>query len=232
MPQIFLKKRICKAAIIFTALFFASCAPKDDKPQIRIVDLDGRAHSVVTRMPELNKRALTSQGVMSEQPAVFENNLPPQQQDAFAQNSESQLAPDYGVLSQDLAPKKQPIIQEEISLAAGKQESPTIEYDLSSPEEDAKPSSKSGAKKLKETEVSSDSQKGLFVQAGAFSSEESAKTVLLKMEKFHKGHIEIVDGEVKLHRVLLGPFKSKNKALALVNKIKASGHEAVLMRNK
>ncbi len=232
MPQNFLKKRICEVAIIFTSLALVACSPSDDKPKIRIVDLDGKAHSVVTRTPELNKRALTSQGVMIEQPVNFENDLPPQQ-NALVQNSEDQSAiqatPDYGILSPEQEPKKQSVIEGESLVAAGKQESPTIEYDLSSPEGDA---TKSGAKNLKKSVVSSDSEKGLFVQAGAFSSEESAKTVLAKMQKFHKGHIEIIDGEVKLHRVLLGPFKSKNKALALVRKIKASGHDAVLMRNK
>lgn len=231
MPQIFLQKRICEAAIIIAALVFTSCASKDDRPKIRIVDLDGKSHSVVTKMPELNKKAIASQGVMSEQTAVFENNLPPQQ-NSSVQNPEVQPTPDYGVLAQEQTPKK-PIIQEQNpSIGAGKQVEPTIEYDLSSPEEDAKSVSKSGEKSSKKNIVIGDSKKGLFVQVGAFSNEESAEKVLEKMRKFHKGHIEMGDGEVKLHRVLLGPFQSKNKALSLVKKIKASGYEAVLMRNK
>ncbi len=230
-----MKQFLTRCFVAIITLSIVSCAQHDEQqPKIRIVDLDGKAHSVVTRMPELNKKAIVSQGVMNEQTAVFENNLPnnlPPQQNLVAKNDEVQTTPDYGVLAQEQTNQQQPVTQTESISGAGKQVAPTIEYDLSSPEEDVK-LSKAEKKSSKTPVVSSDSQNGLFVQVGAFSNEESAAEVLAKMKKFHKGHIEVVDGKVKLHRVLLGPFKSKNQALALVKKIKAAGHDAVLMRNK
>ncbi|MBP7709678.1 MAG: SPOR domain-containing protein [Rickettsiales bacterium] len=216
-----MKQFLGKSFILFLSLIFASCAAKNEQqPRIRIVDLDGNSHSVVTKIPELNKQAMSSQGVLKEQPAMFENNLPQE----TAQNSAPQMAPDYGVLATPVAPQKP--AQQEPVVGAGKQDE-TVEYDLSSPEEDAKPEVKP-TKKLAKTAA----EKGLFVQVGSFENSENATKTLAKMEKFHKGRVETVEGEKPIYRVILGPFKSKPKALALMKKIKASGSDAVLMRSK
>ncbi len=212
-----MKQFFGKSFILFLSLILASCATKNEQqPRIRIVDLDGKSHAVVTKIPELNKQAISSQGVLKEQPAVFENNLPQEN----AQNSVPQTTPDYGVLATPVAPQK-PAQQEPI-VGAGKQDE-EVEYDLSSPEEDAKP-----VKKLARISL----EKGIFVQVGSFSNSENATKALAKMEKFHKGRVETVEGEKPIYRVILGPFTSKPKALALMKKIKASGSDAVLMRKK
>jgi cell division protein FtsN len=70
------------------------------------------------------------------------------------------------------------------------------------------------------------------VQVGSFSNLSRAQEKLQEMQKFHKGKIETVDGEKTFYRALLGPFANKAKATQLMKKIKASGREAVLLRNK
>ena len=225
-----MKQFLGKSFILFLSLIFASCAAKNEQqPRIRIVDLDGKSHAVVTKIPELNKQAMSSQGLLREQPAVFENNISQEN----TQNSAPQMAPDYGVLAMPTAPQKTmpPIAQQEVAVGAGKQEDEAIEYDLSSPEEDAKPAPKS-VKKIAAAKPATKAEKGLFVQVGSFSNAENATKTLAKMEKFHKGRVETVEGEKPVYRVILGPFASKPKALALVKKIKASGSDAVLMRSK
>jgi cell division protein FtsN len=52
------------------------------------------------------------------------------------------------------------------------------------------------------------------------------------MRKFHRGKIEIIEGDKAIHRVLLGPFPNRKKAKEMVKKIASSGHEAILVRSK
>lgn len=216
-----MQKFLGKSFILFLILTIASCAAKNEQqPKIRIVDLEGKSHDISTKIPELNKQAMSSQSFLKEQPMTPENNLPQE----VAQNNNPQTTPDYGILATPaIAPKP---AQPEILLSAGKQEE-AIEYDLSSPEEDAKPE-----KPVAKKPVKSSLEKGLFVQVGSFSNSENATKTLAKMQKFYKGRVETVDGEKPIYRVILGPFKSKPKALALMKKIKASGSDAVLMRKK
>ena len=126
-----------------------------------------------------------------------------------------------------------------------------IQYDLS---ESEKPEKKSGKKmKLKsgkaaeiksesktekvendEEEVSlTDKKKGIFVQTGSFADKNNAKQDFAAMQKFHKGKIEEGNfGDKKIYRVLLGPFSNAKKAKDTVAKIKASGHDAIVVKNK
>jgi cell division protein FtsN len=70
-----------------------------------------------------------------------------------------------------------------------------------------------------------------YVQVGSFSSVENAKQALTKMQKFHKGKVETIEGEKTIHRVLLGPFSNRQKTNDMVTRIKSSGHEAILVKN-
>lgn len=84
-----------------------------------------------------------------------------------------------------------------------------------------------------EVGVSKSKQKGIFVQTGSFSNEESAKQVLSKTQKFYKGRIEVADsGDKTIYRVLLGPFANTQKAKEMVGKIKNSGREAIVVKNR
>ena len=233
-----MKRFFAKSLAIFFSLIVVACSSKSDQqPRIRIVDLDGKSHPIATKIPEMNKQAMASQGVFKEQTETFQNNLPPQQD--VAQNPVA-TAPDYGVAAPDeaqknLSPKNaamQSNSQQEVAVNAGKQPEEAIEYDLSKPEEDAKPEPKLKETKPVKKSAAAKTEKGLFVQVGSFASASNAKNTLAKMQKFHKGKIETVEGEKTMYRVLLGPFTSKAKAQAMVKKITESGHEAVLMRNK
>lgn len=74
---------------------------------------------------------------------------------------------------------------------------------------------------------------GYFVQVGAFSSEFNAENSLAEMKKFSDGKVEEAEaGDKKIYRALLGPFSDKNKALNLMNEIKNSGHDAVIVKRK
>lgn len=225
-----MKQFSAKSFVIFLSLIFVACSPtKDQQPRIRIVDLDGKSHPIVTKIPEMNRQAMASQGVLKEQTETFQNNLPPQQNVAAT-------APDYGTVSSEIVQKTlQPRLsapQQEAAVNAGKQSDEAVEYDLSKPEEDEKPEPKLTEKKSAKKSAREKVEKGLFVQVGSFSSSSNAKKTLAAMHKFHKGKIETVEGEKPIYRVLLGPFTSKPKALTMVKKITDSGHEAVLMRNK
>ncbi len=84
----------------------------------------------------------------------------------------------------------------------------------------------------KKITVSDHDVKGFFVQVGSFSNEFSAKEMLEKTQKFSKGMIEVNEGERKLYRALLGPFKTKASAQKVLKKVVSAGHEAVLKKNK
>ncbi len=58
-------RTFAKFLSVISLLFFAACVIKNDQPQVRIVDLQGRAKPVKTRFPELNAQALASQGFSS-----------------------------------------------------------------------------------------------------------------------------------------------------------------------
>ncbi len=113
-----------------------------------------------------------------------------------------------------------------------------VEMDLG----DAPRSAKGGSKKIKynfgqskttpSKAVSASSTGKFFVQVGSYSNISTAKSELKKMKKFHSGKIETVDGERTMHRVLVGPFANKKKAAAMMKKIKASGHDAIITRGE
>ncbi len=224
-----------KNFVIFLSLALASCASKSDQQsKIRIVDLQGKSHPVITRVPELNAQALVAQGKMVGDP--FANKNPAPTQKDLTQNT-----PDYGAIQPESLQKAPRPIVAENAMEANKDQA--VEYDLSDPAEAKKLSEKTPVKPLakkaaiskskKSAKVAAVAKSGRFsVQVGSFSSQESANQTLVAMQKFHAGKIETVEGEKTIYRVLLGPFSARKQANELVKKITDSGHEAILVRNK
>jgi len=80
-------------------------------------------------------------------------------------------------------------------------------------------------------------QQEFFVQTGSFSTMQHAKNSLEIAEQFSTKSTaakieEAQSGEKTVYRVLIGPFANKQKAAAMVAKIKKSGHQAIITKNK
>lgn len=227
---------------IFLLLIFASCVAKnDEQTKIRIVDLQGKAHPVTTRVPELNAQAMTMQG-----------NMPQHQPEVKAPQNYTQNNPDYGVVSTETIQKTFQAPPKEINaenkddtmLAAGAvQKDQVVEYDLSEadgakkvPEKKLTKKEKLAAAKSKKSTkagAATAAKSGkFFVQVGSFGSISNANQTLAAMKKFHSGKVETIEGEKTIYRVLLGPFSTRKSANALVKEITDSGHDAILVRNK
>ncbi len=62
--------------LIFSVALISACSSNNsDQPKIRIVDLEGKSHPIVTKTPELNVQALAMQGKAPEQ-VRFYNDTP------------------------------------------------------------------------------------------------------------------------------------------------------------
>lgn len=209
----------------------ASCASKNDQQsKIRIVDLQGKSHPVITRVPELNAQALIAQGKLVGDPFANKSAAP-------TRKDLTQNTPDYGAIQPEPVQKTPHPIAVENAIEVNKEQ--TAEYDLSDPVETKKLSEKTPPKKVaiskskKPAKAAAVAKSGRFsVQVGSFSSQESANQTLVAMQKFHAGKIQTVEGEKTIYRVLLGPFSARKQANELVKKITDSGHEAILVRNK
>jgi cell division protein FtsN len=234
-----MKKILGKNLIVFLSLVFFSCSAQDgQQPKIRIVDLQGKSHPVVTRFPDLNAQALASQGKLQGE---FQNKLPEEQNSS--KNSPSRVAV---VAQQNLAPNPvsdpvaptivqnaaQPSEQSGVVVDAGVSKEKTVEYDLAESEASEKPAKAEPISKQIVEKTSSANAKKFFVQVGSFSNGENASKTLASMRKFHQGKIEIIEGDKAIHRVLLGPFSNRKKSKEMVKKIASSGHEAILVRSK
>jgi cell division protein FtsN len=243
-----MRKISAKNLVIFLGLIIASCSAKNDpQTKIRIVDLQGKSHPVATRIPDLNTQVLASQGRLQEEQTVIKNSttdsksqLPnPSDNSAFssqnltAPQSNPSQAPAVPVINNQAQINPSP----NVMIGGGSaQKEQTVEYDLSKPDEAEVATSKKVKFKIGQKAVVSESvtekAKGFFAQVGSFSTMNSADKTLASMKKFYKGQIEIVDGDKTIYRVLLGPFPNRAKANEMVKKIKTSGHEAILVRNK
>jgi len=242
-----------KNFVIFLGLIIASCSAKNDpQTKIRIVDLQGKSHPVATRIPDLNTQVLASQGRLQEEQTVIKNSttdpksqLPnPSDNSAFssqnlaAPQSNPSQAPTVPVVTNQAPTNPTQTVQSPNVMIGGgsAQKEQTIEYDLSKPDGAEVATSKKVKFKVGQQAIVSESiagkTKGFFAQVGSFSTMNSADKTLASMKQFHKGQIEIVDGDKTIYRVLLGPFPNRAKANEMVKKIKTSGHEAILVRNK
>jgi len=253
-----MRKISAKNLVIFLGLIIASCSAKNDpQTKIRIVDLQGKSHPVATRIPDLNTQVLASQGRLQEEQTVIKNSttdpksqLPnPSDNSAFssqnlaAPQSNPSQAPAVPVVNNQAQINPAPTNPSQtaqspnVMIGGGSaQKEQTVEYDLSKPDEAEVATSKKVKFKIGQKAVVSESvagkTKGFFAQVGSFSTMNNADKTLASMKKFHKGQIEIVDGDKTIYRVLLGPFPNRAKANEMVKKIKTSGHEAILVRNK
>lgn len=244
------------------AIFFVSCSPKKDQgQQIRIVDIQGKAHQVTTKIPPLNIKALAEQGKLQEGRNTFENvEVAPNATPATKIQSSDYAAATSESLQEtlQLPQKKSPTVEQK---TAERPEDKVVEYSLSEPEEQIEfiakaPNSaekksatvrveKSSAKKfsvkklsVKKSEAAAaasaaapSKEKKFYVQVGSFLNEESANQTLQKMKKFHAGKVAMVEGERTVYRSLLGPFANRKQANAMVAKVAKSGHEAILVRS-
>ena len=247
-----MKRISTKNFIVFFSLFLASCMAKNDQQaKIRIVDLQGKSHPVIMKTPELNSQALASQGNMPRRENI-NNPAVPQN---YSYNNPAVNNADFGAASSQMVQQtlqssanptwQKPAMQENVKdvsdnsiIAAGSatvaEEEQTVVYDLA--EKPAAPKKvKKSAKKIsaqKSVEKVSGSKKKFFAQVGSFTNQGNADNTLATMKKFHSGKIEVVEGERKVYRVLLGPFPTRATANAMVKEITTSGHDAILVRSK
>lgn len=241
--------------IIFLSLIFTSCSwpnwGKNDQPKIRIVDLQGKSHDVVTKVPELNSQALAAQGKINVNTPKFVETKSLQTGEIKYQNYQDQNIANAKATSN--FPQVNPTNSETTSENLGtvtKDNNQTIEYNLADTKtsiDDVKNNVQAGTKyvykKNNESElknlksensqsVSAKTGKKFFVQVGSFSSFANAESILKKMKKFHDGKVETLEGEKTIYRVLLGPLENRTKAKQLANKITSSGHDAIITKSE
>jgi len=244
-----MRKISVKNLVIFLGLIIASCSAKNDpQTKIRIVDLQGKSHPVATRIPDLNTQVLASQGRLQQEQTVIKNSttepnsqLPnPSDSSAFSsqnlanpQSNPSQAQTFPTLNNQSPTNQSQAAQPSNVMIGGGSaQKEQTVVYDLSKPDEAEMASSKKVKFRVGQKAAASESEAGFFAQVGSFSTMNNADKTLASMKKFYKGQIAIVDGDKTIYRVLLGPFPNRAKANEMVKKIKTSGHEAILVRNK
>lgn len=231
-------------SLIALSLIFTSCSylPKwknDNQPQIRIVDLQGKTHPVVTKVPELNTQALASQGNSVASPIVSSTKKPIQIGEVKYQNYQEQNlanAQATNVFPQGQQPassKQETGNNEALQVGAGKGNQDAdqeVEYDLT--ENKSAPKAEKSLKKLtNKSTTSATSGTKFFVQVGSFSTKDRADLMLNKMKKFHSGKIETVEGEKTIYRALLGPLSNKTKARELAKKITSTGQDAIITKS-
>lgn len=213
------------------------------EPKIRIVDMNGKAHSVTTRVPEMNAQALRMSQVNDPITQTFTPKSP--KTPIISQQPKTQNYQDLNIANAQATnayPQSNPVVSEAPtnSMTSVKNNSAeeVVEMDLSESSGVASESSKKvkynfGQNKTTPNKaISSSAGNKFFVQVGSYSNISTAESELKKMKKFHSGKIETVDGERTMHRVLVGPFSNKNKAAAMMKKIKASGHDAIITRGE
>jgi len=230
-------------------LSFTACVKKDEEPQVRIVDLQGRAKSVRTRMPELNAKAMAEQGFSAaprdinqaspdvgyRSPATMANNKKDDFATASANNVKQVLQPSQDMELVKNEARNANAAPSNVGAGTGNEQ---IEYNLAEPEQEQRAetpkiinhNAKKPAKKSAPVAQKTTGGKKFFAQVGSFSSKGNADATLVEMKKFHRGKVEVLEGDKTVYRVWLGPFTNRNQANAAIKKIKASGHDAVLVR--
>lgn len=280
-----------KKFVIFLGLALASCSlnkAANEQQKIRIVDMQGKAHPVQTRVPELNAQILASQGKFEQRDESLKEGLENKSFEEVAQNKYSQVEPnkivpqnspqnfpleqnfvdnsptniDYGFIAPEgmgknpvpdlkasALPKTTELKEEDqmrANVGVGQMDDGSQnEFDISDKKNPVVRSVVGSGKKYvmthpkqettapKEENFTAKSRKGYFVQVGSFSNQSSAKRSLGVMKKYHNGVVEEANsGGKTVYRALLGPFSNKQKAADLVRKITASGHDAIIVKNR
>ncbi len=233
------------AAIIGIGLLVFACSQKSfdagSKTKIRIVDLEGKPHSVRMRTPELNVQALAAQGNITETQVA--NQAKPINTSANSGNKYVQEvnASSYEAIKNTLEMpqvnaqaakevKYNPEMAEAGNVVKNKKEE-VVEYTLTKNEPtqilNESPKSEGGSSKK---------QKGIFVQTGSFTVMSHAKKSLATTKKYAaKNNTKIeegVSGDKTVYRVLIGPFTSKAQAQAMVSKLHNAKQQAIIVNNK
>lgn len=242
------------AILLLTLLLSASCISQNQKPKIRIVDLQGNVRPVVTRVPELNAQYVNSktssptivdQGSIKSEPSKNTGTVPTRHSNTIATfkpvhqpKAQDGLKESYADITEKTFNTSQTTPETIAETGLAPDQGNVTQYDLDDPSEKEvkiveavkKTAKQKIAKTKKSNNTSVKKQKGFYAQVGSFSSNDSAKKKLDDMQQFHGGMIETVRGKKTLYRVLLGPIKDRKAATSLVRKINDAGHEAILVR--
>lgn len=71
-----------------------------------------------------------------------------------------------------------------------------------------------------------------YVQIGSYNNSSAAKNKFSSMKKFGKGKVVIgYKDEKRVYRAVYGPFKTRNQAVKMRDKISNSGNDAIIIRN-
>ena len=71
-----------------------------------------------------------------------------------------------------------------------------------------------------------------YVQVGSYNNSSSAKNKFASLKNFGKGKVVIgYKGDKRVYRAVYGPYKTRNQAVKMRDKISNSGNEAIIIRN-
>ncbi len=246
--------KISNFILLALSLFLVSCGliqkgqKSNEQPKIRIVDLQGKAHQINTKVPELNARAMALQGSSTGTSASVPTNKfaeevkqkSPQAGEVKYQNyqeqnlANAQATSSFPQATQPAAPIPDSTNNEtDLTQGGSKQKEQVVEYDLDESKTgktQEKLLAKSNKKFIYKKSKTNDLGSKFFVQVGSFSSNASAESMLSKMKKFHSGKVVEVEGDKTIYRALLGPLANKTKANELAKKITRSGHDAIVIK--
>jgi cell division protein FtsN len=227
-------------SVVFIFVLF-SCVDPDQQPRIRIVDLQGNPKTVNMRTPELNYQANIGSADADKQKII-------PMQDAKEISAQTAFQPNEQALAQTIHNQEQEYkyLQEapktsskQVLLTAGSSADGTTEYDLSESqktfkkaEDEPQKLSNVGAKPSN-AKPDKKNKVGIFVQVGSFSVLRNATNLLDEMKKF--GTAKIDDYEVggkTFHRVLIGPFKTKQKAAIAAKLLENAGKKTIIVKLK
>lgn len=228
-------------------------------PELNARILESQSHQTSSSSPMMEQapqqmmEQAPQQMAMQQPQTVAAPNSETVAEDALKATMQAdQGKPVYNLTSNEAvdAKKTENTPQDEmVSVGAVNDKEQEIEYDLSEDAKSDKQSAKKEKHKVEKASVAKEdgevkvaitkekkgSGKGgkIFVQTGSFSTVDNAKHEFSKMQKFHKGKIEEAEYEGKtVYRVLLGPLSNDKRAKGLVRKIKASGHDAIVVKHK
>jgi cell division protein FtsN len=262
MQNFFLKTY---SLFLLTILFSCSLG-SNNHANIRIVDLQGKARKINTRVPELNVQAIAAQeaarkignnGVVpkSDFGAVSANNIQQTIQPSFPKNTTNNFKKqplqtdinNSNQITEKTPPSNLQGSEPNLNIVQEESEKPVKEYDLAEVKEEKQPEavdanairevlkpSREASSKITYLKASNDNPAvgKFYVQIGSFESKDNAQASLLKMKKFGSGKLETIDGDKVIYRALIGPFKDKTSAIQIMQKIKKSGHDAIVTKIK
>lgn len=240
--------------------FSSCAKKTNEPVKIRVVNLEGKVAPVNIKTMDLNVEALQQQGKVRSKYIVSNSppNNANQQNERLAseanirnnidlgtpqpENNFTKIVEEKSIKNEIFATKvedenKAPLIYKlqndstkEVDNVFLDSDKESIEIDLSK-EVVAKKTPEKKAKKTVAKKSKAKATKEYFVQVGSFGSQENANYKLSDMKKFHSGEVKqkMVNGAIT-NRVLLGPFADKNNARKLLNEVKNSGHEAILIK--